>query len=202
MELKTVENDNGHYKFIFHDETDEKSIEIFMDFHIDWKLKFKYKIDSKPVPYPFDFKKLLASVPIHIPKATKRYFFKQCMDYLIKETDMPAHVTAVEHPGYPLIVVTFNPRIIEQDKLLKYLENILDTIEAAKVVETEKEIPEKEEVDPLDEIDEDNVVEFEFDDEIELFKEFHSLEPDNIEKVGSGFSDEILKGESEGDNDD
>lgn len=175
MEIKSVENIEGQYQLVFKDEMDGNLVETSIHFFVDWKLKFKFLIGAKPVPVPYDFKKILASIPIHIPKHNKQILFKFCMNYLIQETDMPAQIETVPHPGYPLIVVTFNPKIIEAEKMEKILERILDAIELTKptIIEVPKEEPEVEE-DPLDEIDEDNIFEYEFDDEL---KEFGAKEP-------------------------
>lgn len=175
MELKWKKNVNSHYRLLFKDESEAESVEFLIEFDVKWKLGFKYSIISNPVPFPYDFKKTLLSIPIHIPRQSKRYFFKSCMDYVIEETDMPAHVSMVEHPGYPLMLVTFDPKVIDKETIRKILEEIMDAIEITKVNKTEKpKEEEKEEVDLLDEVDEDNVVEFEFDDEL---KEFGAKEP-------------------------
>lgn len=198
MELKTSENKNGHFHFVFADETADKLVEIPIRFFVDWKLDFKFLIGPKAVPVPFDFKKILMTIPVHIPKQNKQFFFKRCMDFVIKETDMPTQVEQVPHPGYPLMAITFNPKIIDTEKMNKILETILNAIEGMQVTETEKP-KEEEEVDPLDEIDEDNVIEYEEDPELKEALGFFRALPEETEDSDSVY---VLEETEEGDKDD
>lgn len=168
--------------------------ETEIKFNIDWELPFKYLIGPKAVPVPFDFKKLLSTIPIHIPNKIKQQMFKVCMKYLISETDMPVQVETVPHPGYSLIAITFNPKILNIEILEKVMKQILDEIEGTKPTFIPLPEPEVVEADPLDDIDEANVVEFEIDDELKGFRGFFEIEPDH-EDIDLSIYGEITEGD-------
>lgn len=201
MELKSSENNEGHYKLVFKGETEEEEVEIPVQFFVDWKLNFKYSI-SNPVPVPYDFKKILLSIPVHIPKANKRVLFKACMTYLIQQTDMPAQVETVIHPGYPLSVITFDPKVIEKEDMRGFIVKVMNAIEKAEPNVTEKPKQPESEKDPLDDVDEQTIIEFEDEFDEELKKA--GLDKPNTIKIEPDEENEefpvyggILEGESD-----
>lgn len=182
---------------VFSDETEENLIEVSIDFDVDWNLGFQYFIPNYPLKFTHEFKSDLAVFPIHIPRVNKQYLFTKSMDYVIKETDMPAHISIIKHPGYNLLAVSFNPSVIQKEKMRKIIETIVKAVESAKVTETEKPKPEVLEKDPLDEIDEEKVVEFEFDEEVKNYKNFFDSQPEHTEETASGFTNEIIETEED-----
>jgi hypothetical protein len=193
MELKQVKNFEGHYELEFEDKEEDHLMKITVCFSEFWSLTSK-KTDGKtfgesisfniilPVsPFPYNGKEELFSFPIHMPNQYGRSLFKSCFDFFVKETDMPVHITSVDHPGYPLLILTFNGKIVKESLVRRVISTILKGIELAtiemEIIDKKKNIEDEEIIN----IDEAEIIDYEFDDELkDLIKQPVSKEIEDL----------------------
>jgi hypothetical protein len=181
VELVQMECQDYHiYKLEFWEKVENHLLTIRVEFTEHWRLTSKnedllnnfgntvcFAIVGDRTEFPYDPKKNLVSIPIHIPNPYGRQLFKACMDFYIKESSAPMHTAFIDHPGYPELVVTYDTKVLTEELVNRLIVSITEGIRLSR---TEKELIETEvpdvDEDTLDEIDEDVVVEFEFDDEL------------------------------------
>lgn len=180
MEFKNAVENEGFYRFDFEDAMENKLIKLTIEFYEKWSLTQKRKntledfgevigfyIPAATNKFPFDIKDSLRTVPLHIPNGTGRHLFKTCFEFFINQTNAPVHVSLTEHPGYPLILVTYDCTIItKEDTVNRWINNIMNGIQSCEVITEELEKDASVEGDDIDEIDEDVIVEYELDDEL------------------------------------
>jgi hypothetical protein len=138
--------------------------------------------------FPYDSKKKLASIPVHIPHPYGRQLFKACMDFYIKESSAPMHTSFCDHPGYPELVVTFDTKVMTAEIVKRLIASITEGIRSC---ETAIELIEQEEQETtddelLDEVDEDVVVEFDFEEEVK--KAIKEPVLNVVQSLGGGMS--------------
>lgn len=180
MELVHLECLENHtYKLEFIETIEKHLVTIRVTFEEFWRLTHAlsllddfgravgFCIKGDESEFPYESKKSLISIPLHIPSSYGRQLFKSCFDFFIKESQAPMHIATLDHPAYPLLVATFDRNIIGADVVHRLIDSIVKGIQSC---ETEREFIEskKQELDDdqLDEVNEDVVVEFEFDEEL------------------------------------
>jgi hypothetical protein len=203
MELIQVKcQENCIYKLEFLEKVGNRLLTIRVMFKEDWRFNNKDKelfsdfgvvtmgcFERGPrFDFPYDPKEKLNSIPLHIPHEYGRKIFKLCMDKFIEETSAPMHTAFVPHPGYPLLMVTFDTDIMPGNIVTRLIDSIYDGIYLA---ETETQLIETEDQatadDVLDEVDENVVVEFDFDEDLKrVMKEPVST---LVQSIGGGMED-------------
>lgn len=175
MKLMNLECYEEHtYKLEFMETIENHLVTIRVEFKEHWRLTSSKKdllndfgnvvgffLKGDMEDFPYDSKKNLASIPLHIPHPLGRQIFKECMDFYTKEAQAPMHTTFSDQ-----VVVTFDKKILTEEVTDRVVTSIMAGIRSAK---TEKKLIEVEEIvtdDTLDEVDEDVIVEFEFDEEL------------------------------------
>lgn len=182
MELKNKEVKDGFYRFEFEGEMDNQVMKVAIQFYEIWSLTDPHKKENfieefgkaigffmagQKTQFPYDVRNDLEVIPVHIPHELGRNFFKTCMNYFIERTDAPMRLKEIEHPGYPLVTVTFDKTVIaHKETVFRWIETIMNAIQTCEV--TFEDLPNevKEDEDDFDEVDEDVIVEFEIDDEL------------------------------------
>lgn len=202
MDLIHKECPEDHiYKLEFLEKIENHLLTIRMEFKEHWRLVSRHKdllndfgqtvgliIRGTEEEFPYDSKKNLVSIPLHIPHPYGRQLFKECMDFYIKESRAPMHTSYSDHPGYPELVVTFDIKILTSDVVRRLIASIMQAINHC---ETEKQLIETEdqttEDELLDEVDENVVVEFDFDEDLKsVMKEPVSRV---VQSIGGGMGD-------------
>lgn len=180
MELIQAICQDGKYECSFLEQLNNATLAVTIQFEDYWRFtpkpnlleEFGKSVGSYRAgdiqSYPYDIKTHLESIPVHIPNTFGRFMFKSAIELLIKETDAPVHVHIVEHPGYPLLVVTYDTSIISYGVVIRWVDSIMESIVTCTPIITENEVvsEEEEEVDLLDDVDEAVIVEFDFEEEL------------------------------------
>lgn len=176
MELTVTEHEGNIYKLQFEEKHEDSLSTINVEFSINWSpSKFtgflKYmgfaKIGEEQ-DFPYDMKKDFKVIPLHIPHSIGRELFKQCFDYFAEQNSVPISVQFIQHPGYPLTLLSYNPLIISQTALREIIEAINLGLEYAKVKQEALEAEEQDAVEDDDTVDPNVTVEFEEDDDLKL----------------------------------
>lgn len=210
MEIESVTNEAGRYQLVFREFFSGGTVtDITVIFVEHWNLTGGinenmgfYIPQWVTKPFPYDLKATLLSIPIHIPDLRGRYIFKTCFEYFAKVTSLPGHVTSADHPGYPLMIVTFDSYVITEDLIKRIVEAILKGIQEA-MIETKEiqSIDEKVEEDPLDDIDEAIVIEYEESDDLKELAALNS-KSQTVYRLGDvfdGVSESLEEKEDEDD---
>lgn len=180
MELIKGTCKDGIYQLEFQEDAENTVLKIWITFNIHWSLTDYKKRNNllgdlggavgfyqtgTSVPFPYDVRTNMKTLPVHIPHAIGRQLFKLCFDFFIKWTDAPVHVSTADHPGYPLMMVAYdNSIVLREDTMTGWVESIMRGIQKC-YFETElMEKKKDEEEDDIDKVDEDVHVEFELDD--------------------------------------
>jgi hypothetical protein len=182
MELISKQVDEYQYRLEFKDTVGNQLIKAVVEFYEAWSLTSKkniledfgntvgfYMPALQVEESPYNVRTNIKTLPVHIPHLLGRYLFKSCFDYFIEQTDAPVQVsTMVEHPGYPLVVVTFDSSVITQPiTVQRWIDNIMAGIRNCKFTTEEIENTSPEQEDEFDdEVDENIIVEFELDDDL------------------------------------
>lgn len=178
MQLTKTDYEDGFYTLEFRKVTTNTQTDLLVVFENNWEFskqsEDEYSIGEvagtfkreEMTPFPHDMKKNLFSIPLHIPSNDGRQIFKSCMDFFIKRTHAPIHVAFVEHPGYPLVVVSFNSFVIAEMIVTELIEAIMYGIREASLSIQEIEKEEVKQEEDIDEIDENNIIEYEEDEEL------------------------------------
>lgn len=188
MEIKYANADrNTHeYSFVFEGVRDQHQVRAELSFFESW---FFLKEDSwdnfhgniscsfvgdsvKNSNFIEDQKYALDSIPVYMPDALGRYMFKFCLEFFISKTGAPIKVDFVNHPGFPLIVVTHNNLLVDGMVIEDLISKIIDAISCAEIHKelinkTDEEI--EEEDDKLENTDDAEIIDYEFN--LEEFKD-------------------------------
>lgn len=175
MELLSQSKNGALYHFEFKAEEDGRTLNFRMTFEFAWRFiepnsDLRYLISffstGEEKSFPYEMKKELKSIPLHIPHFIGRDMFKSIMDYFIKQTSAPIVVTINQHPGYPVTVVTYNGSIIESVDVNNLIYTIMAAIGNAEISEEEKTVSEAAETNEDDEFDENIILDYEEDPEL------------------------------------
>ena len=177
MEMKSAERLNGDYFLHFEEEIEGIRRTIIIRFCIYWSLvdsENKQPISNvfiveKTLAFPIKEEELLTVLPVHIPQAYSRFFFKTCMEFFIRETGAPASLANVNHPGYPLTAITFNHHVLKPAVLQQAVATIINAIQNADIkieqLQEEKSDEKEEDQDILDgDLEDVPIIDYDFED--------------------------------------
>jgi hypothetical protein len=178
VQITKVDFDKGLYSIDVKKTHQNKELIISIVFNCDWQFNNPtenlnefgkvagFHIPGKIESFPYDVKTNLQTLPLHIPDSDGRSIFKLCMDVFLKRTNAPVHVASMEHPGYPLTVVTFDNSIIKEEIVADLVLSILESIQEGAVQVLEPKEQDLSEEEDLEEVDENVIIEFEEDEEL------------------------------------
>lgn len=199
MKLIGFDKNGVTYSVTFEDVLNEDTVITQVSFEERWSLvdrnsdeneeyrtRAAFHIKEAFVKYPYEVKENLECLPIHIPEASGRYILKACLDIFIKTSLAPMQITAESHPGYPIMVITFNASIIPRENVLQVIDNIISSIENSTVIykENEKRDPVLAEEDEV--ADDAPVIEFEEDEEVKSLMKEPTRAEDEFEPFEGG----------------
>jgi hypothetical protein len=187
MELTHTKVEASSYYLTFEGVIENQLVKVDVEFYEVWSFTNPLKksklledfgntigffVKGKQTSFPINLKEYLKTIPLHIPHALGRQLFKQCFDFFIKYTEAPVHVSIVEHPGYPLAIVTYDSSIISKEETVeRWINTIMDSIQTCGFIVEPLDKEQGPAEEDYDEVDEDVYVEFELEDEIaELIK--------------------------------
>ena len=123
------------------------------------------------------YKKLLRVYSIAIPNEQTRRIFDEIITSWAKFKSCPLEARALEHVQYPITEVIFNKLVISAKEVDVLVHNILQALANATITERPVEKDEEEELEN-DDVDFDNIVDYELDEEVE-----ESLQDDEEEDL-------------------
>lgn len=182
MELKNAKVEANSYYLTFEDVIENQAVTVDIEFYEIWSFTNPSKksrlledfgntigffVKGKQAEFPINLKEHLRTIPIHIPHILGRQLFKMCFDFFIKYTEAPVHVSIVEHPGYPLVLVTYDSSIVTKEETVeRWINAIMDSIQTCEFVVEPLDKEQESAEDDYDEVDEDVHVEFELEDDV------------------------------------
>lgn len=189
---ETVENND--FKVSFKDELEDMVVDFAVSFRSDFKItneidNFQDRLSlciRRPITdFPYDVKTDLKTFPYYIPNERGAFILRSCLEFFRESTKAPVSVGSADHPGFLMTTVTFNSGIIKPAVIISLVDSILEGIRNAPFDSTEIERKEEEtEEDPLDNVDEENAIEYEFELDIQdrkLIKERKGLQIEELE---------------------
>ena len=129
---------------------------------------------------------VLHALPLHIQRNEIREMFRICFMFLSLKVALPAQVTFAEHPQYPLTIVTYNHQELSAEKVKGIVHAIMTAISTASIESKEVEQTNKQEeevttTDVLDDIDNAQIIEYEF--EADVQAKLKEIPEDKIEPL-------------------